>query len=44
MDYDFDSSSIAEEIISKLKELNQVLDNLIRRCRNEKDIPDTPST
>ena len=44
MDYDFDSSSIAEEIISKLKELNSILDDLIRRCRHEKDIPDTPSS
>lgn len=28
-----DNKNIAEEIISKLKELNEILDNLIRRSK-----------
>lgn len=45
MDYEnSNTDGIAEEIISKLQELNQVLNDLIRRCRNEEDISDTPSS
>ena len=29
------SQEIGEQIISKLKELNEILDGLIQRCRNE---------
>ena len=29
-----DKENIGEQIISKLKELNEILDNLIKRCRD----------
>jgi len=34
---EFESQDIGEQIISKLKELNAVLDDLIKRCRGEKN-------
>ena len=38
------NKNIAEEIISKLQELNHILEDLIGRCRNEENIPNPPTS